>query len=235
MRLRLLAVAALAVVVPAATHAQSVTIGTVVPFSTGCVPFACTTGFVDVTGAQQVYAASAFPGALQITRVAFFGTGFYAPANYTISLSVTSRPVAGLSTDLASNITGPTQVFFTGMLSGAFNRPTLVVGTPFVYDPALGNLLLSVDAAGYQPIGTGGLAVSGTPLCSQAWNSTFDLDGPGPAGPVRNDRAAQSCLVTRFDYVSAAVIPEPSPLTLSATALLGVGGAAYRRRRRAIG
>ena len=65
---------------------------------------------------------------------------------YQVSLSTTSKPVNGLSSNLASNIGADNTVIFTGNLggTGTVSSFTITGTAPFVYDPAAGNLLVDI-------------------------------------------------------------------------------------------
>jgi hypothetical protein len=63
-----------------------------------------------------------------------------------------NKPVGALSTNLADNVKGTLTPFFVVRFGGFIDNPTLTTrGTPFHYDPSLGNLLFEVRAIG-QPI-----------------------------------------------------------------------------------
>ncbi len=136
----------------------TITIGAPGDSGGNCIPFGCTPAAY-----QQVYSASFFPDAASIsaisfprTNVASSGTNTITTATYTVSLSTTSKPVNGLNLiNLNENIGSDNQVFFSGVLQGtiASGGKLTVTGTPFLYDPAQGNLLLDIRVSG---IGGGG-------------------------------------------------------------------------------
>src|SRR5262249_39157969 len=118
------------------------------PFTGDCAPFGCALEY------QQVYGNSLFSGAVTITGLTFFNNNFVpgsiADANYVISLSTTAAAVNGLSSVFADNLGTDNQVFFSGPLGGligASNEFT-ITGTSFSYDPAMGNLLLTITKDG---------------------------------------------------------------------------------------
>ena len=190
---------------------------------------------IDNTRFQQAYAGPAF-GALPvaITEIAFRQDRFATPFSTVLpdiqmSFSTTARAVDGLARRWEDNL-GPDKVVFqTGDLalssapSTASPRPfdiTIPLPTPFVFNPAQGNLLLEVINYG------GG---SSTPFdatdvlgdeVSRLWINT---DGGAFAPEGNNDFSASIGLVTHFTYT---VIPEPS-----AAALLTVFLAIGQRRR----
>ncbi len=111
---------------------------------------------------QQVYAASQFGGGGLITQIIFRPDAFAGQAftstlpDIQIDLSTTSAADDGLSSTYADNVgADDTVVFVRGALtlSSAFTGPPdgpkdfdiiITLTTPFLYNPALGNLLLDV-------------------------------------------------------------------------------------------
>ncbi len=99
---------------------------------------------------QQIYRAGFFPGVTWITQIAFReyqGLGD-ADATYTLSigLGVTARTVAAPGTGFASGAA----TVFNGTASAHITASTqdfdltFTLDTPFLYDPARGNLLLDI-------------------------------------------------------------------------------------------
>lgn len=178
------------------------------------------------TDYQEAYAASDFSGPIDITSIDFFlGSGFkgslYA-GTYTLSFSVISSDIGSLSsTNLSSNIGTDNTVFDIANLSGkAPSVLTFTTTTPFLYNPAQGNLLLNISIAN----GSGGSTAAyqdgeGT-ATGIARYQNFGLNNGGGYG-----------LVTEFDStVSMASTPEPG--TLSLMACLGLVGLLVQRLRR---
>ncbi len=116
------------------------------------------------TGAryQQVYASEEFPGPVEILALAWrpdagfgsAGTVGYNPVE--IRLSTTARGPLDLDSTFASNVGDDETEVFSGpvSLTSSFTGPAagpkdfdavLVLDTPFVYDPARGNLLLEIS------------------------------------------------------------------------------------------
>jgi hypothetical protein len=150
--------------------APGVTVG--VANQGNCYPFMCNDSGTDVGPSihyQQVYAASAFSGPIDISSLTFFqiyalqqfgGTTAVLSGNYQVSLSTTTRSVNGLSTDLPSNIGADNKVIFNGALGRTSTAPsfTITASSPFVYDPGAGNnLLLDIVVTNQtvKPNGTG--------------------------------------------------------------------------------
>ena len=172
---------------------------------------------------QQIYRAGFFPGVTRITQIAFReyqGLGD-ADVAYTLSigLGVTARtvvaPGTGFATGAATVFNGTTMAHITADTTD-FDF-TITLETPFLYNPALGSLLLDITM------------VSATR--SPDWNTygyfafSSDTDNitrivNGPTGVVA---APYHGLVTQF---TTAPVPEPG-----VAGLLLAGGAFTLRRR----
>lgn len=120
-----------------------------------CYPFMCNESGVSEgvsTRYQQVYSASAFNGVTEISSLSFSyaeqfgGPSTVLPGNYQVSLSTTRASLGGLSAELASNVGADNTQIFNGALGGVDASPSFTIGssTPFVYDPARGNLLVDI-------------------------------------------------------------------------------------------
>jgi hypothetical protein len=205
---------------------SSITIGT----DNGSNDFPFSGPFYGYTGTdyQEAYASTDFSGPIEITGIDFFlGAGFTGDlygGTYTLSLSVISDSIGNLSTtDLSSNLGSDNTVFETTTLGGAAPKVLTFTGTPFLYDPSMGNLLLDISIAGGTPGATGVAAYqdsegSGTAI---ARYQNFGLeDGVGFG------------LVTEFDSNTGAAATTPEPGTLSLMACLGLVGLVAQRLRR---
>ena len=227
MRVRWLLLACTTLLVAGTAIQAQVTVGSPPsPFASLCAPFGCDFGFVDY---QQVYLSSDFSGVFDIGSLTFFhtvddpGTGTFVPGTYTFSLATTM--LSSLTTNFASNYSSPSQPFATLVIpanTSAAAPSFTVEGTPFVYDPSHGNLLL--DIASNQ---TGSLV-----------NSTFFDGYIAPSGTNASVNASTNGsegvgvgLETRFD-APVTVTPEPSSTVLLATGFVGLGGLGIRRRKR---
>jgi hypothetical protein len=184
---------------------------------------------------QQVYGSTDFSGSLSINGIIFYDTLYTATTTtpesgtFTFSLSYTTVPVNGLSTNFASNIgTGSTTVF-TGSLPAIVSEELVIpLSTSFVYNPSLGNLLLTVTASGLSG-GSGALD-----------SDNGDSDNGGRNGSGLFSRAYQVAdgtgaddggLVTGFEGGQLAT-PLPATFPLFATGLGAMGLLGWRRKRK---
>jgi len=219
-------------------HAGTLVLGNPPMLGTGnCDPFGCP-GFFGLSTYQQVYLRSAFPTAIQIDGLTFydgqvFNSGQPAGGTYTLGFSYTSFAPGDLSlANPANNMTSASQTFFSGTLpaltpegSGAF---LVVQGTPFSYNPADGNLLLTVTVSG--ATNTGPVLFLNQAQCGPKTPcpaGTSVVSSNAYFGTVNGGNDSGG-LVTGFDY-SSATIPEPGSLLL---VMAGVGLIGYQMRRR---
>jgi hypothetical protein len=172
---------------------------------------------------QEAYASSDFSGPISITGIDFFLapgiTGDLYSGTYTLSLSIISANIGSLSsTDLSGNLGADNTVFETATLSGSAPNMLTFTGTPFLYDPSMGNLLLDISVAG----GSDGKGVA-----------FEDNDGVGTeVARYQNFGAGNGegmGLVTEFDFAQTA-IPEPGMLSLLGCGLAALFVGHLRRR-----
>jgi len=177
-------------------------------------PFGGPFGLNPGTRYQQIYASGDFNnlGIIEITSIDFFdGNGAFAGDTYIFSFSTVSAGIDTLSDTAFNANLGPDDALFaTVNLSGAAPSTLTIVGSAFLYNPALGNLLLDMTIL---PGGTSGdaayLARNGTAegIFSRYDNFGGSADGYG--------------LVTQVDYLPASSpTPEPETATL---VLAGLG------------
>lgn len=206
--------------------AASITIGLpATPANGNCIPFGCPGGPIGVISEyQQIFAASSFSSPISIMQISFFNTqlspGTITSATYNFSLSTSSRTVSGLSSTLASNIGADSRAFFSGVLSGPIPGGILTItGSPFLYNPANGNLLLDI-------------AISGQ-ATNQTVSSVFLDQSDGTAGTT--NRAVTTTLgslggaglITRFTDTS---VPEPGTFAFLCAGLVFLKAVSLRRQ-----
>jgi hypothetical protein len=189
---------------------------------------------------QQVYGSGDFgaiTGPTLITAITFRpdsgGAAFNSTLpNVQINLSTTAAAVDALSTTFANNVGANDTVVFSGALplsSNAIGGPphnfdiVITLQTPFLYNPANGNLLMDVRNFGgggttqFDAVSTVGDAVSRV--------GTFTT---GNVNSPTADFSDSLGLVTQFTF--SASVPEPSVVLLLGTTV--VGSAVYVRYRR---
>lgn len=216
------------VVSPGAQTASEGNTDNILPFSTAPVRY------------QQVYGAASFSslsGPAEITDILFrpdsvFGNSFSSILpNVQIDLSTTTAQPDALSPTFALNVGGNDTVVYSGplALSSANSGPAagpktfdidIHLMTPFLYDPAAGNLLLDVRNFG------GGITTSfDAHLATDEVSRVFSTTGAGAATGSTDSLG----LVTEFRFASGiAAVPEPSSWILL---ISGAFAAACRLRR----
>lgn len=222
-------------------YADSLVLGNPPLLGTGnCDPFGCP-GFFGLTTYQQVYLSTAFPTEISIDGLTFFdgqvfNNGKPATGTYTLSFSYTNAAPGDLSTvSPGANVGSDSQTFFSGSLpsvtpegSGSF---LVITGTPFVYNPADGNLLLTVTVSG--------AGNQGADLFLNEAQCGPETPCPPGVSVVSSDVYFGTVnggnntggLVTGFDYTTLTSTPEPASVAL---VLAGVGliAVCYRRSLR---
>jgi hypothetical protein len=181
---------------------------------------------------QQLYAASRFPGPVWIDALRFENgssarqgsPAFVGAGEYLVRLGVTPRAENALAPDFDANAAGPLTTFLSGSVVGGSLR---LVGTPFRFDPARGNLLLDVTVLSQTPLTSLGLDFSRSDAdgASRVFN-TFPL--PFTPSVVRADELG---LITTFE-TRAAVLPEPATPALVAAGLGALAAAQRKSRQR---
>jgi hypothetical protein len=213
-------------------QASSFVIGEPPLIATGnCDPFGCPAYF-GLGTYQQVYSASQFSGETTIDGLSFYDDEVQngavpAAGTFTLSFSYThDAPNALGTTSPAANSASGSQIFYTGSLPGLSGNALNFVGTPFAYNPADGNLLLTVGVTNPSDYALTLYLdqASSTAVTTNAYFGTFDgttVDGGNGTGG----------LVTGFTVGTPVATPEPASLLL---VLAGAGVIAYKRRRRAL-
>jgi len=178
---------------------------------------------------QQVYNSALFGGPMTISEIDFFnniwepGLVPLSGSTFSIYLSTTSKLVNGLDTVMANNVGGDNALFFLGVLDSTVpfvdaEYKLQLMGTPFTYNPAYGNLLIDIKATG----GT----LSG--LFMDARNGDFGTDSSRMHDYGGSFESFG--LVTQFVGSRGPAVPEAGTLASLCT-LIGLGGVWLRRRR----
>lgn len=141
---------------------STITVGTF--NSASCIPFSCAAFAGGLSRYQQLYSSDAFSpfggGAFDIAKINFTtwegsAGGTFQPADFLIYLSTSAVPLhpfpynvgpTAMDTQNPDANRGPDNAFFASFHVDASTPTSFITiqGTPFHYDPALGNLLLDV-------------------------------------------------------------------------------------------
>ena len=189
-----------------------------------CYPFSC---FASDGGSvyQQVYSASAFSGISSFDSITFyantdFDLGLMDDATYTIRFSTTAQAVNNLDLDPNNNVGGDEAIFGSFAVSGNIPTTLTFTGNPFTYNPAKGNLLMTVtvDSLNVANVYTSAFRAND----SGADTSRLYINADGA-------NVDSTGLMTTFNTVNA--IPEPSAAAFGILAAGSVLGLVARRRK----
>lgn len=198
---------------------------------------------------QIVYPGGAFGGPVLIDSIAFRPVNFAFPANppptltignVSIALSTTSAAENSLSPTFANNVGADAQTVFSGPLT---LTPGPITGnglrdfdyliefqSPFLFDPADGNLLLdAVIPAGTQVQGSGFfgsfVGLDTRNALNDGLGSVVNINANGPTGSV-----SSAAPIARFQVTP---VPEPGSVLIFVSILMLCAVIYLRTRRRA--
>ena len=199
------------------------------PGSGNCFPWGCAYN----AEYQQVYAQSAFSGTITITNLEFYNTQVNSGStqlptgNWAISLSTTSAGVNTISSTFASNLGVDNTLVWSGNINQAWafgDTLTIMLTTPFTYNPLNGNLLMDVVGSGVSlPGGNTYFDVNSTSGVTTRVYCSGGI-GCGANGIVNTGYG----LVTTFSTGSSPT-PEPGTLVMLGTGILGLAGTLRRK------
>lgn len=205
-----------------ATQVQAVTFTVGQNDGGNCYPFSCFASDNNGSTYQQIYDSAAFSSPSYINSISFFQNsgGIMDTASYNISFSTTSASVSGLDSTWANNIGADSAVFGSFTVSGTMPTTLTFAGTPFYFDPAMGNLLMTVQVSNL--------------TFSAGYSSFFQADYTGNVtqrlwayGGSSVGSLGSGALVTQFNTSPA---PVPEPLTiLGSMAAIGVTASFERK------
>jgi len=167
---------------------------------------------------QEAYSSSLFSGPVVIAGIEFFLQpggidDALRPATYFLSLSTIQRGVDDLSdTNFDGNLGTDNTPFLTVSLIGGSPNELSFVGTPFLYDPSAGNLLLDIQLSN---------------MADNSGSAAFqDEGGDGPATIARYTNFGTGTsgfgLVTKFDVTSPVPEPGTGPALLAGLAAIAL-------------
>ena len=217
--------------------AGAVIIGLPADAGGNCFPFGCTdTDGTPGTRYQQVYNSTQFSGPLLIDTISFFDAGHNGDLNsgtYTLSLSTTSKPVNGLDlVTFDNNVGSDNQAFAVAVLTGGAVPSVLTFsGTPFLYNPGLGNLLLDIHITGIGHTGNPSFFASRDGTAAGIFSRAQDFGGGFDNYGLVTHFGENGEVPEPMPPMPEPTVPEPTTVVLLGLGL--IGGAVGRRRIRA--
>ena len=186
-----------------------------------CAPFC----YAETMPYQQIYGSGNFSAPITISSITFYTSFPNILTNknpFALSLSTTLAAVDGLGSTPSSNLGSDNLLVYSGALPAlSGNTMTFILSSAFTYNPALGNLLLTITSSGPDYV-FGAVAFNATSSSTDQMSRLY-------AGATTDTEA----LVTGFNEPAApAPVPLPAalPLFASGAALVGV---MVRRRQQA--
>jgi len=188
--------------------------------NSNCIPWSCLNVFSG--NYEQTYNNTAFPGAMTISLIDFFntvtnngpnqGVGQFSGSVY---LAVTSQAIPD------GSIPGDAVLFATGSMNGQnwpFGKTLDINGTPFYYDPSLGNLELILVPS----------AITGGPLSGVYTYFDAGYNNPFSFWCLGCGSNPGYGLVTGFN-TGGPTTPEPGSMVLLGTGIVGLAGRLRRK------
>jgi len=208
-----------------------VTVGTPTPGVGNCYPFSCNdsgSSSGQSIDYYQIYSSTAFSGPTTFDTISFADAGFGGPGDliggtYDILFSTTTAPLG------SSFPIGPlsnTATFLNATLTASGSTAGLTLtGTPYIYNPLDGNLVMEVVATNQDLVPNGsGNSYLAPDLSGSDATRAYDVTGSGAA----NDLVA---LVTTF---SVSGVPEPGTWAFMLLGFFGIGFAMRRKAAEAV-
>src|SRR5215471_1781728 len=211
-------IVAITVLFSASYAAADVILGTPTadPNLQDCVAFGC------AVQAQFIYDSSYFANPISITELQFYNSfedpgDAFDPSTYTFKLATATHDYLTPDAVFANNVGADVHVFTTVAVgSGLIPSVFSFAGAPFLYNPALGDLLIEIDKTGT----TGFTGFTDYNNDGFKASRVFDLgDGSGAAIDVN--------FAPVVKLIARDVTPVPEPMTLTLTGL----GLAYFARQ----
>jgi len=189
-----------------------------------CFPFSCLAS-TQGTHYQQIYAANSFSQPQKISSISFFSwrEGPIDTASYSISFYLSSRAVNNLSLNPMNNKGSLLAEFGLFNLTGSMPAQLLFDGTDFIYNPALGNLLMDVKVSNV------------TKTVGQVSYFQADYSGLHTQRFYSNDYVGSSvgpgALVTEFGFSALNTVSAPASLSCLLIGLIAIARRQHVKRQ----